>query len=321
MIEDTQPCQTSPHQVSDKFFKNMLQHPQAAKDFLQHHLPSTLQQHVNLEELTLMQNTFVDRHYRKKEVDVLYQTAWQEHSLYLYLLCEHQTQPDRWLPLRLLNYLVRIWEFHHRQHPDSKKLPLIYPLIFYPAKNRWKYSLDLQSLIDAPTELIDRYFLKPAQLIHPQPVNEFELANHPWSSTFGSAMHHVTARCTLPELERIFPTLNQLAQRGKIAYVIEVLDFIIVKGDGDPLEYQKLIEKHFDTPLEEQLMTLAQRFEQRGIQEGRQEGRQEGIQTQATQTAERMLTMGLPVEIIAKATGLPLEEILSIQITGSRQDG
>ena len=45
------------------------------------------------------------------------------------------------------------------------------------------------------------------------------------------------------------------------------------------------------------------------MQQGRQEGIQQGMQKGVKQTARKLLEQGVPIEVIASATGLSREEI------------
>ncbi len=51
--------------------------------------------------------------------------------VFLYLLFEHQSKPDRWMRFRLLKYMCRIWEESFKQNPEQTELPLILPVVFY----------------------------------------------------------------------------------------------------------------------------------------------------------------------------------------------
>lgn len=52
------------------------------------------------------------------------------HLRYIYLLAEHQTTVDKWMPLRLVRYVLRLLERHREQYPKND-LPVVYPCIFY----------------------------------------------------------------------------------------------------------------------------------------------------------------------------------------------
>ena len=51
---------------------------------------------------------------------------------------------------------------------------------------------------------------------------------------------------------------------------------------------------------------------EKGMEKGREEGRAEGKNEANTETAQRLLAMGLPAEQVAKATQLPLEIIKNL---------
>ena len=83
-----------------------------------------------------------------------------------------------------------------------------------------------------------------------------------------------------------------------------------------PREFYDNIVKH-NPNLEEDVVTLAEQWEQigvdRGIQQGwqggRQEGRQEGVFQEKKNTAQNLLKMGLPHQQIMQATGLSKVEL------------
>ena len=54
---------------------------------------------------------------------------------------------------------------------------------------------------------------------------------------------------------------------------------------------------------------------QEGLAEGMEKGRAEGKQEANTETAQRLLAMGLPAEQVSKATQLPLEIIKNLSNT------
>ncbi len=65
------------------------------------------------------------------------------------------------------------------------------------------------------------------------------------------------------------------------------------------------IEYAKETGLEEGLA--------KGHEEGREEGHEEGREERNLEVAINLLQLGTPCEIVAKATGLSLEEVLKLQ--------
>jgi Putative transposase, YhgA-like/Domain of unknown function (DUF4351) len=60
---------------------------------------------------------------------------------------------DRWMALRLLEYLVAIWNRHLVEHPDTKKLPVIVPLVLHHSERGWTSTTKFSDLVDANEEI------------------------------------------------------------------------------------------------------------------------------------------------------------------------
>ena len=113
-------------------------------------LPAALAAELDLDGLRPVPGTFVDAALRQRHTDVLFTTTWRDRSAYVYVLIEHQSHSDPWMALRMLSYLVRIWERHRDQHPDQTALPLILPLVVHQGPGRWTAATDIADLFDLP---------------------------------------------------------------------------------------------------------------------------------------------------------------------------
>ncbi len=71
-------------------------------------------------------------------------------QVFIYLLLEHQSTVDVWMPLYLPGYIVKIWELYRKQNPEAEKLPGIVPAVFYHGREKWDVSVYFRDLIDTP---------------------------------------------------------------------------------------------------------------------------------------------------------------------------
>jgi predicted transposase/invertase (TIGR01784 family) len=119
-----------------------------AKSFLQRYVPEELSQTLNWSTLRLLEGSFVDEALRRSETDFLYEVERVENdaSLWLYLLLEHQSSPDRWMRFRLLKYCCRIWDVNLQERPAPRELRPIVPLVFYQGERSWSYSTEFADL-------------------------------------------------------------------------------------------------------------------------------------------------------------------------------
>ena len=73
------------------------------------------------------------------------------------------------------------------------------------------------------------------------------------------------------------------------------------------------IEYAKETGLEEGLAKGRVIGRAEGLEEGREKGREEGREERNTEVAINLLRLGTPCEIVAKATGLSLEEVAKLK--------
>ena len=79
---------------------------EVAASFFEQYLPAAITEHFHWPSLELEPTSFVDDSLKHQESDLLFNVKLSGHSASLYVLFEHQKKPDRWMPLRLLSYMV-----------------------------------------------------------------------------------------------------------------------------------------------------------------------------------------------------------------------
>jgi predicted transposase/invertase (TIGR01784 family) len=282
---------------------------QVAREFLTTWLPGELCQLIDFEQLEIQPRSHINDVRQESEVDVLFKTTIDGHEAYLYLLLEHQSTPDVLMPFRLLKYLCNIIDQHLKTHGNNK-IPLIYPAVIYHGKRKYPFSTNLAELVDAPKELVERYFLKPFQLIDLGQIDDETLKQHAWSGVMEFALKHIFARDVLPWLKDIAEIMHNLHKDGGRDYIAIVLQYLLERGElSDREAFFNLINTQISPEVGDKIMTLAEQLKQ----EGRQEGRQEGKQESKLEIAKRMLDAGSDPVFVTKVTGLSLAQIKTLQ--------
>jgi hypothetical protein len=70
-------------------------------------------------------------------------------TLYLYVLVEHKSQPERWTPFQLLRYMLAVWsDVLRRERPEPMRLPPILPVVLYQGTREWNAPLAFEALVD-----------------------------------------------------------------------------------------------------------------------------------------------------------------------------
>ena len=288
----------------DPFFKSAMSDLRVARDFFSHYLPTDLIQTINLEDLTLCKDSFVEQNLTRRAVDMLYKTTFGGKPGYLYCLCEHQSEVDEWMPYRILKYTLAIMELHFKTS-KKKSLPLVYCCVIYNGKKPYNKTTNLSKLIQAPTKLVEQYFLKPFQLIDLHEIKDETLRQQTWDGVVLFLLKHIYSSDFIARLKKIVKSLQFIEKHGGSELLTHMLYYVISKSDSKQDQFINFVVDHLPQDLGETAMTLADQFRDEGLQKGRLEG----SNNTRVSIAKDMIRQGLGPDIVAKITKLPLQKI------------
>ncbi len=132
----------------DAAFKSAFQKKELAHNFFKNYLPENIIKHINLNNLELVNKSYVDEKLKERHSDIVYKTKIRGKAAFLYILFEHQSRPDFQMVFRLLCYMVNIWKEYLDQNPEAKKLPVIIPTVLYHGRTKWTSPLKFSELIE-----------------------------------------------------------------------------------------------------------------------------------------------------------------------------
>ena len=271
------------HQPHDKLFKAGFRDPANAAAFLKDQIPPALADVIAWEDMRLEPGTFVDSQFRESESDLLFAAPVSGTGCFLYILFEHQRAKDPWIALRLLRYMVRIWEEFLKKHPQAAKLPAILPVVLAQNAETWQIPTRFADLLDLPAggALAGRVpdFLFPL----------IQLADIPFDKIVGTPAGILTLRVLKAEREEKLLG-NEVWDEPLLARVPReifemILLYIFSNANIDKKGFAHKVKTLKSAEIKDTAMTLAQQFRQEGrdeaitlAQQFRQEGRQEGRQ-------------------------------------------
>ena len=307
------------HHPHDKLVKSTFSDPDNARAFMEAHLPRKLTRRIDWSTLTLVSGSFIDPEFAATSSDLLFTVKIDCQPAFLYILFEHQNQEDPLIGLRLLTYMVRIWNDYLRNNPLATKLPAILPLVLAQDNKPWKSSTHFADLIDIPEgagEDIKKHI----------PDFEFqlvELFRMPFEKIFGTPMGILTLRALKAEklqalLDDAVWDESLLIQLPSASF--EMLMRYILDRDLDKPAFRRKLEKLRNPKLSKNAMSLAEQFRQEGRQEGHQEGlifsKQQDI-LEALEIRFQRVPGGLREEIEAIIDTKKLTHLLRAAITSA----
>jgi predicted transposase/invertase (TIGR01784 family) len=293
------------HQPHDRMVGTVLRDLTAAQSFLQAHLAPELSQRLNWATLKLAEGSFVDEELRRSETDVLYEVAdvSGQAVVWLYVLVEHLSAPDRWIRVRLLKYCCRIWEYQLAQKPPPRALRPIIPLIFYQGAQGWSYSTEFAELFAESVRerpwiphfthgLIDQSALRPEDIPGELKARLMQLlllaAAHPerrWEVLAG----------------QLLAQLATVPLSGGIDYLRVFLRYMLHTQEPAMLETVREVWRQYAPQVGDQFMTYAQVL------------LQEGELKEKVRIITNMLQAGMEWAVIEQITGVNEAQFQGLQ--------
>ncbi len=289
------------HNPFDSLFKVFMSDVHNARDFMAMHLPPDIIQHIDLSKLLLCPQTFVDNKLKHKHIDVLYQTTFDDKIGYVYLLTEQQTEADKDMPFRIMQYVLRIIE-HHKKQFNTDIFPVIYPLVFYVGKAPYRYSTDFYDGFGDNKELAKSILTHPFRVAHVVGATQEELHQHPLAGTLSMVYQLAFARDITNKLIALQPQFLYIDMHVGSNLILAMLKFILSRAEyGNANRIIETVAQMVTKTTGDAVMTLSQQLKQEGIQQG--------IQQEKLMIAKSMLLDKMPIETISKYTTLTVDEI------------
>lgn len=282
----------NPH---DKFFKESFAQLEVARDFLRNYLPADVTPLLDLAQLELEKETFIDPDLQEHFSDLLYSAPLIDTDLtaFVYILLEHKSYPDPLTPFQLLRYMTRFWERRLRQ--GHTNLEPIIPIVVYHGRERWPQNSQLLDLYNGPTVL--RAYLPnfAYQLCDLSLHSDADIRGEASLQIALRIMRYIFDRELAARLPEILILFRQLAnQQTALQYLETVLRYLSATSDRlEPADLHVAVKGVFARQGEALMSTIAERWIEEGKAKGLQQGMQQGMEQATRQTILDLLELRL----------------------------
>ena len=264
------------HHPHDKIFRSGLSDPINAGAFLKNEIPEAVATLIDWSRLRLEPGSFVDSHFRSSQSDLLFSAPLADRECFIYLLFEHQISRDPLLALRLLRYMIRIWEAFLKDQPAATRLPVILPVVLAQNANVWNIEPQFSTLLDLPHDLRDE--LRP--FIPDFTFRLYQLAETSFEDIKGTPSGILILRAM--KAERLKVLLHEAVWDEALLLKIprEIFELIVryvLATDVDKGAFEAKIASIIDSETRTTAMTLAQQYRQEGRHEGAVESRHQDL--------------------------------------------
>ena len=282
----------TPH---DALFKAAFSQVAYAAEELRHVLPPELVATMDLSSLSLEAGSFVDEALRARYTDLLFSLRIAGREARVYVLFEHQSNADRWMALRLLDYMLRIWDGCIAE--GATVLPVIIPVVLHHSEGGWTAATRFEALFDLSpgTAEFTPHFcfaLDDLGAVSEQALRE--RAASPYTRLVLSALQQTRGGRDVREIllgwvGLIRELVREPGGKGALALILRYL--LEVRGAAEFATIDTTV-REITAAAGDVMQTIAQMLESRGMERGRQEGQREGRQ-EGRQEGQRELVLRL----------------------------
>ena len=260
------------HQPHDKLTRRFLSDKKVATDLLKKHLPANVIGRLNLSTIKATSETAIDQKWKKFHNDIVFNCKTKDNKdTYIYMLVEHQSTPDQFMPVRILRYKMNVLGKYLDMKKKPEKLPNIISLVVYHGEKKYPYAKNIFSCFEdgglakqdiiEPMVLLDLSQASSAEIIGQGGADAVLKLMLKWGRERDFVSKLQELMCSNPE---IFVSLS-LQQAGYM------YDYAMFVGEGTPKNAEIMknaIEKTYGESKAKKMFSLADYYKKEGIEKG-----------------------------------------------------
>src|SRR3954470_20951314 len=135
--------------TADTLYKQLFAHPEIVRDLLAGFLPVDWARALVVDAFERVNASYASDTGKIRHDDVVWRARIGGDWVYVYILLEFQTRPDRWMALRMQVYIGLLYQDLVAQHRLSKhgKLPPVLTIALYRGRRPWHAATELAELM------------------------------------------------------------------------------------------------------------------------------------------------------------------------------
>lgn len=288
------------HSIHDSGYKKLFSNKVIFRQLLETFVPEAWVNDIDFEQCETIDKSFVSDHYKETESDIIYKVKLKGREVYLIILLEFQSTVDRFMVLRVLNYLTNFYMDYVASQEKVTLLPPVFPIVLYNGDRSWTAPVTFTELI-RDAHLLGKYA--------PQ-FEYFKIVEHDYPKEELLKIRNIVSTLFLTESYYDFEVvkhefLSLFQREGDRQAVSLLLNWFRQLAEHqriDPSDYQEL-ERVYHTVEEVRtmLITALERERKQIRQEGRQEGINKGELIGEIRLAQKFLKRPvMPIEVLAQ---------------------
>lgn len=164
----------------DSGYRQLFSFPAMVEDLLRGFVRERWVDDLDFGTLERKNGSYVADDLREREDDIIWRVKWQgaDDWMYVYLLIEFQSTPDRFMGVRIMNYVSLLYQdLIKTGEIGEQALPPVLPMVVYRGERKWRSKLNVKDLVRQPPPGLARYLPSLRYLLLEEVrMNEAELS-------------------------------------------------------------------------------------------------------------------------------------------------
>ncbi|SIQ91729.1 conserved hypothetical protein (putative transposase or invertase) [Alkalispirochaeta americana] len=287
----------------DSAYKYLFSSRQVFHQFLTRFVEEDFVQGLAVEDVELVDKSFVSDELLDRESDIIYRVDLPGREVYVYVLLEFQSSPDKTIPVRMLLYILQLYDQLFRSSTKGL-LPAVFPVLLYNGSRPWNVPFNISELIarEIPARYIPSFEYYPIIERDIPPERLEQIKGLVAAIMYLEQQEDETALARTIDRAIAMIAEEQPEQLRQFGHWINRM----FRGSLDTGDIEKV---HQLTEVQTMLAEVVEKIEQRGVEQGMQQGMQQARR----EDARKMVLEGLEIPLVSRITGLSEQVIREMQ--------
>ncbi len=277
----------------------MLTDKRVAIDLLKSSLPAETVASLDFSTLQPASETAVGEDWKKYHNDVVFHCKTKAQKN-VYIIIEHQSTPDRFMPLRILRYKCNLLGKYIDAKNPPKKIPNVISLVIYHGEKEYPYSTHVVACFE-DERLAARDMFVPMHVLDLKKKSKEELLDNEGADTILKfLLKYSREKDFIQRIQTFMKERPNIFLSLSAAQATFIFEYILYVGKGTPANakiMEAAMNQLYGAPKAKKIFSLADYFRQEGMRKGVEKGREQGI----FMLASELKKAGVSQDIIARA--------------------
>jgi predicted transposase/invertase (TIGR01784 family) len=294
--------------IHDTGYKRLFSNKTIFRQLLETFVNEAWVRELDLSTCQTIDKSFISAHYKETESDIIYKIRMKERDVYIVLLIEFQSTVDRFMVLRLLNYLTNFYMDYVASNKNVKMLPPVFPILLYNGDEPWSAPTKLADLIEAQ-EILGKFSID---------FQYCKIVEHEYSKEQLLQIQNIVSTLFLTEsyydielVQREFLALFQKEEdKQAVSLFLNWFKQLSEHNRIDKADYARIEQVYKNSEeVKAMLLTALQKEREDIFERGIEKGMEKGMK----QIARVMLRAGEPIEKVVRFTNLSEAQIVKLK--------